>query len=122
MADGYLAGEMKHNNNAVTLPLNLSYNSETVTAEAQFYTFGHCTEQTQRSHKLMLYAIMSDGNKYYFEHDVTVQAHNEPDENNIYHIIVDGLDLPAPIGSGESGGGFRLDVNGWNTIQINIPM
>lgn len=122
MADGYLAGVMTHNNNAVTLPLELSHNTRSATAEGQFYTFGHCSEPTQRTHKLMLYAIMSDGKKYYFEHDVTVQAHNPPDENNIYHIVIDGLDLPEPTGGGDSGGGFNPEVNDWNTIHINLPM
>lgn len=118
MADGYYAGLRQHNDAAVTIPVELPHNAATAIAEGQFYTFGHCSS-TRRTHKLMIYAIMANGAKYYYEYDVTDQAHSEPDANNVYHIIIDNLDLPEPIGGG---GGINPEVDEWSDININIGM
>ena len=117
MADGYFTGAMTHNDNSTTLPFDLWHDRETATAEGRFYTFGHCATAS-KSHKMMLYAILNDGSKYYFEFDVTTQAHNEPDGNNVYHIIIDSLNISQPMGEG----GMSPSVSIWQSEDINLEM
>lgn len=120
MADGYLASKCIPNDASVTIPLDLPHKPEANSAEGEFMTFGHCS-LTQRIHKLMIYAVMNDGSGYYFERDVTDKAHSEPDADNVYHILVEGLDLPKP-GQGGNPGGLSPDVNSWNNVDIGLTM
>lgn len=121
MSDGYLAGQTIHNDGAVTIPLELYHDPEAATAQGRFLTFGHCPA-SEREHKLMVYAILKDGSKYYYEFDVSRQAHNPPDDNNIHHIVVECLELPEPIGGGDTGGGFDPTVDEWKNVDIGIEM
>lgn len=120
MSDGYLAGRQTHNDEAVTIPMELIHNPELSEAEGEFLTFGHC-QSSQRKHRLMVYALMKDNSKYYFEFDVSEQAHAYPDENNIHHIIVECLDLPKPEGGGSTGG-FTPTIDDWQSVDIPLPM
>ena len=121
LADGYFPGVMTHNGNQTTIPHGLSHNVELANAEGMFYAFGHCAE-TPRNHKLMLYAILTDGRKYYYEYDVTNQMHLPADADNIRHITVDLLDLPESNGNGDQGSGLGPNINDWEHIDIDLPM
>lgn len=121
LADGYFPGVTTHNDNRTTIPLALTHNVELSNAEGMFHTYGHCAE-TSRNHKLMLYAIMADGKKYYYEYDVTNQMHLPADTDNIRHITVDLLDLPESTGSGDLGSGLGPSINDWEHIDIELPM
>ena len=117
MSDGYLTGTMTHNDNSTTLPFELTHDSGTATAEGIFHTFGHCPSAT-KTHRMMLYAILTDGSKYYFEFDVTTQAHDGPDENNVHHIVIDALNITEPVGEG----GMSPTVSKWQSVDINLDM
>lgn len=63
--------------------------------------------------RLMLYVLLSDNKLYAFgvenwaRFNVTEQVRNAKDPRNV-HIIIDGLDLPAGIGSG-----FAAEIDDW---------
>lgn len=116
MSDGYLAGPQIRTDTSVLLSFNLAHNLGDANAEGMFLTFGHCPD-ARRSHKLILYAVLTDGSKYYYEFDVSDQAHNPPDENGIYHIIVEFIDIPEP-----SGDNIAPDVNNWSSVDIFLDM
>lgn len=116
MSDGYLAGPQIHTDTSILLSFNLAHNLGDANAEGMFLTFGHCPD-SRGSHKLMLYATLIDGSKHYYEFDVSDQAHNPPDENGIYHIVVEFIDIPEPSGSG-----LDLDINNWSNTDIFIEM
>lgn len=119
MADGYIAAAGSPNDASVTIPLDLSISHGEASAEGTFMTFGHCSP-SQRTHKLVIYAIMADGSKYYFQREVTDQVHSDPDEENVYHILVDGLEIPAS--GGGSAGGLLPDVGEWNHTDIGLEL
>lgn len=80
-------------------------------------TFGHCPS-VQSEHRLTVYAVLSDGSKWYYTYNVTDQIHSAPDPRNV-HIVLDGLPLPKPI---TNGGGFQPEVDPWNPVDIEIEM
>ncbi len=96
---------------AVTIPFE-SVKVDDSTIKGGFYTFGH-HEGNAEPHKMVFYAIMNDGTKYCFRDseqlDVTEQVDNAQDKRRV-HIIIDGLDLPEPIVSGE---GFNPSLDDW---------
>lgn len=116
MSDGYLAGPQLRTDTEIRLPFDLGFDPTIGNAEGTFLTFGHCP-YVRRSHKLVLYAILTDGSKYYYEFDVSDQAHNPPDENGIYHIVVEFLDIPEP-----SGGDMSTNVGNWRYVDIYLNM
>lgn len=115
MSAGYLAGERRRTDTAVILPFDLAADTVKARAQGRFLTFGHCPA-ARRVHKMMLYAILVDGSRYYWEFDVTDQAHNPPDEEGVYHIVVEFLDIPEPEGD------FNPEVNDWNPQDIYITI
>lgn len=116
MSDGYLAGPQKDTDTSVILNFGLNHDVEKANAQGRFQTFGHCPNERGK-HRLILYAILTDGSKYYYEFDVSDQAHNPPDENGIYHIVVEFLDIEEPTGSG-----MAPNVNEWTSVDIYVPM
>lgn len=118
MSDGYLPGSGQSNDGSVTIPLNLTHSAQAATAEGTFLTFGHCPE-SRKDHKLMLFAILTDGSKYYYEFDAGDDAHNPPDENGVHHIVVELLNLPEPSGEG---GSMSPTVEEWTEQNIDISM
>lgn len=117
MSSGYLAGEQADTDNAAILPFELTAYQENKRAEGTFLTFGHCPGE-RRSHKLMLYAILTDATKYYWEFDVSDQAHNPPDEHGIHHIIVEFLDIPELGGESNMG----ANVGDWSSNDIYVVL
>lgn len=117
LAGGFHLGENHLTSELVTMPFELKTTGST-TLKGDFYTFGQHASNPQ-PHKLVVYAIMSDGNKRYYTFDVTDQVDNAPDPYNV-HIILDRLPLPQPI-PGE--GGFQPTVDEWEeTVPIDISM
>lgn len=120
MADGFHPAAHKPNNVEATIPIELSHSRAESSAQGRFLTFGHCPD-TRRSHRLMIYAVMRDNSKYYFEFDVTDQAHMPPDADGIHHIVVEKLDLPQSS-EGGSGTGMNPSVDQWQDVDIGIEM
>ena len=105
------------------------------TVEGTFLTFGNC-ESVLKEHKvrLIVYAkryvldengepkLDENGKKIitsdYFVYDddkmvVTTQVDEAEDRWNV-HIIIDGIELPEPVGGG---GGMSIDVGNWDTEE-----
>lgn len=121
MSDGYLAGQQTHNDISATIPIALQHNESMAKAEGEFLTFGHCPN-SRKNHKLMLFAILSDNSKHYYEFDVSNQAHKPPDDNNVHHIVIDLLDLPKPTGDENPSEGFGATIDDWQPEDIGIKM
>lgn len=107
----------------VTIPFTLAPADEkSLTGELR--TLGHCGYSNcskssygtpaESSHYLTVYAILSDGTRWYHSFDVTDQMHSG---NDI--ITVTGLNLPEAM---VSGGGFQVDVDDWNSVVIPLPL
>lgn len=117
MAPGYFAGLAIRSEIPAIIPLELSPDKDAANAEGRFLTFGHCPDK-RREHKLMLHALLTDNKSYHCEFDVSDQAHNPPDEQGIYHIVVELLDLPDP----SQGGNMAPSVGDWKEDDIYIPL
>ena len=116
MAGGFLVGAGTPSTERVTIPFEMTKSDET-TLTGSVQTFGHCPSE-QTAHRLIVYAILADGRKWYYTYDVTEQIHSAPDQQDI-RILLDGLPLPEP----KSGsGGFRLSVESWQDVYIDIEM
>ena len=118
MAGGWLPGINKLTDERVTVPFEMNANSEKTALSGELTFFGHCPE-TVGTHKLMIYAQMSDGNIYYFEEDVTDQLHDPLQDPTHVVIKLDKLPLPKPI---SGGGGLQPSVKDWQEIHIDLPM
>ena len=117
MAEGYLHGKHKPTDTSVTMPFDLSVNSDDNGLHSEFLTFGE-SEETANDHILSLYIIMSDGSKRHYTFDVTSQVHNAPDPRHV-HIVISGVELPKSVDTGD---GFVPEVNDWETEHVNIVM
>lgn len=105
----------------VTLPLSATVNNAEHKITGSFLTFGN-HEANLYPHKMSFYVIMDNGEKYSFKDatnlDVTTQVDNAPDKRHV-HIIIDGLNLPTPIGSDD---GFNPSVDDWGVIHEEIKI
>ncbi len=117
LTEGYLPGIDDYGSDRVTIPFEVKYSENEGVISGMLRTFGHCYD-TNVEHKLVIYAVMSDGDKYFYTFDVTEQIHSALDQRNI-HIVIDGLTFPKPI---TNGGGFKPDVSEWNSVEIDIEM
>lgn len=95
------------------------------TLVAEFNSFGHCPhdddEDEVNEHILTIYAVLADGQKWYYTADVTNQVHDpvqNPDEYNIV-IQLEELPVPKPI---VNGSGFKPDIDGWDSEEIIVGM
>ena len=124
----------------VTLPFSAKINIEENIITGEFYTFGH-HEENMQPHRMILYAWMKDGNKYYYggspteekkakesefgnenededKFNVTDQIHNAPDKRHV-HIIIDGVSFPERI---HNGSGYQPSVDDWTNEYHDIYM
>ena len=118
MAGGWLPGIDELTDEKVTIPFEVRANEEKTMLTGSLSFFGHCPKEAGE-HKLMIYALMSDGNTYYYEEDVTDQLHDPAQDPTHIVIVINKLPLPKPI---TGGGGFDPNVKEWNRIEITIPM
>lgn len=120
MAPSMLFCDESLGHECVTIPFE-SHAGDEMTIVGKFLTFGHHEENTE-PHRMVLYIWMDDGSKYCYgtesaRFNVTDQVHSAPDRKHV-HIIIDGLDLPKPIG------GDNLDpsVDDWQEINEDIHL
>ena len=98
-----------------TIPFDATPDGESLITGG-FCTFGHHPDNTE-PHKLRLYVWGKDGKIRCYTHDVTDQVHQAADKRRV-HIVIDGLDLPEPIG----GTGFDINTDGWEVVDVEIKM
>ena len=115
MAGGLLLNKKVPTSEAVTVPFAAATTQELTGITGGLLAFGPCS-QTDGMHKLVIYAVLENDEKWYYTYDVTQQVREAPDPYNV-HILLDGLPLPKPL---DNGGGFRPGVDGWNEIYIDI--
>ncbi|MGN0008012.1 MAG: DUF5119 domain-containing protein [Alistipes sp.] len=109
LADGALGSE------GVTISSALTADVANRTMSADIVAFGDCTNAS-RQHFLMVYAILPDGQKYGFRHDISAQIHNAANRRNV-QILIDGFDLPKPIGKDS---GLVPNVVDWQIIDVPV--
>jgi hypothetical protein len=80
-------------------------------------TFGVDKERPNK-HYLIVYAILSDGTKWFYSYDVTDQLYSQPNSKKI-NISVSGLPIPSPL---FNGGGINPDVDTWIYNDVPITM
>lgn len=114
MAAGLLVESKAPTSEAVTLPFAAAATEELTGITGGLQAFGPCS--AERAQKLVIYAVLGNGEKWYYTYDVTEQVREAPDPYNV-HILLDGLPLPKPL---VNGGGFQPGVDGWNEIFIDI--
>lgn len=120
MAPSLLFHDESVGEECVTLPYE-AHVGDATTIVGKFLTFGH-NEANTEAHRMLLYVWMDNGEKYCYgidsdRFDVTDQVHSAPDKRHV-HIIIDGLDLPKPIGEGD----IDTSVDDWHEINENIHM
>ena len=93
-------------------------------------SFGHCPGHetdlsAQANHRLLVYARLTDGSKWYYEFNVTDELHNPdnvktgPGGEKEYDIDLDELPFPRPIANDS---GMHPDVEAWNEIDEDVHM
>ena len=117
MACGLLLDKKEPTAEAVTIPFDASITQELTGITGGLLAFGPCP-QADGAHKLVIYAVLDNGEKWYYTYDVTGQVREAPDPYHV-HILLDGLPLPKPI---VNGGGFQPGVDGWKEIYIDITL
>ncbi|MDO4164768.1 MAG: DUF5119 domain-containing protein [Bacteroides sp.] len=118
MAGGWIPAQEALSSEKVTIPFSTVIGEDYTTLTAEFTTFGHCPDNEEGTHTLMIYAVLADGNKYSYSYDVTEQVHGASDP---YHVLIelDGLPLPQPI---ENGSGMQPEVDGWSQENVYVDM
>lgn len=119
MSGGWLPGIDCLTDEKVTIPFEVHANEEKTTLTGSLTFFGHCPKEAGE-HKLMIYALMSDGNTYYYEEDVTGQFHDPAQDPTHIVIVLDKLPLPKPVSGG--GGGLQPSVKEWQEVRIDLSM
>ena len=66
---------------------------------------------------------MRDGSRFCYgtegdKFDVTEQVHSAPDKRHV-HLIIDGLELPKPIGGDDN---FEASADDWYEINEDIHL
>lgn len=117
MAEGFNHGAKRPTDAHVTMPFLLTGDAPAKTLHAEFLTFGESPSDPGR-HILSVYMFLTDGSKWYYNFDVTSQVHDAPDPRHV-HITLRGLTVPHPI---TDEGGFRPNVNDWQTEDIEMKM
>lgn len=119
MAPSLLLATETLDSECVTLPFAASFDDDS-TVVGRFLTFGHAPENPQ-PHRMLLYVWMRDGSRFCYgteggKFDVTEQIHSAPDRRHV-HLVIDGLDLPKPIGDDDN---FDASADDWQEINEDI--
>lgn len=119
LAPGYMLGLGHRADGTATMPGSISTASATSIA-GRMLTFGPA--MTRQENTLCLYVWLRDGSKREYRWDVTDQI-DHPADGHSLTIHISGLTLPEASGpkppSG-SGGGMNVDVDSWETVDIEL--
>ncbi|MBR2962357.1 MAG: DUF5119 domain-containing protein [Alistipes sp.] len=117
MAAGVTMADHQLSDVKVTIPFVANADLANNRIYGDFITFGH-HPANNKPHKLVLYVVFDNGEKYYYTFDVTDQVDNSPDPLRI-HLKLDKLTFPTPI---YNGGGFDVDVDDWVDVNVDIVL
>lgn len=118
MAEGFVHGQQAPTTTHSTLAFTVKADMEKQILYSEFLTFGEPTDN-DLTHQLTLYARLDDGTGWYQTTDVTDQVKNAPDPTHV-NIVIRNISLPRNVDKSEAGG-FRADVNDWQTNRIDLP-
>lgn len=115
MAGSMLLASGKRGNYPSTIAVNAT-STDSTTISGNFCTFGVPQKPTTKN-ILSLFVVLKDGHQYCYQFDVTGQIRSAPDPMNV-NLLLKNLILEKP----ESGSstGFDVNVDGWETIIVNI--
>lgn len=116
MSGGVFLGHTDPIPELVTVPFEVTSDGNS-TLRADFLTFGYPVS-SHHFHQLMIYVVMADGSKRYYEYSVTNQILSAENPKEV-HIVLNELSLPKPI---VNGGGFQPTMDDWQNINVNLPM
>lgn len=118
-------GSVSDENVSITFGLEPSSDSS---LSGRLHTFGHCGRSRTRTraddddehvlHQLTVYAVLSDGSRWYHSYDVTEHIHSSMSEGTT-SLTVDGLELPEAVAGS---GGFNIDVGEWTQVSELLHM
>lgn len=115
LSEGFLPGPAVTVSRSVTHSFPLD--SDGVSSiSGEMLTFGR-PYGVRNIHKLTVYAVYSNGEKWYYTYDVTDQVLGAGNPKSV-HILLDTLPLPKPTADG----GFNTDVTQWQSVDISIEM
>lgn len=122
MAEGINISRGTGTDNPATLTCTLKAIPAHSQLHGEFLTFGEC-ETVNNDHYLTVYSVLTDGEKWSHTFNVTDQISKAPDPRHV-HIVIHGLSLPEPPqpGPDDESTGMTVNVNGWNTVNINLRM
>lgn len=117
LAGGYFPYRDTLSSEAVTVLAPLTAGEDGFSVHGSMSTLGD-NHKSGVPHTLTVYAILSDGSKWYHTFDVTDQIHKGLDSGSV-NIELKGLPIPAPL---FNGGGIAPDVDEWQNIEIPVVM
>lgn len=117
LAGGYYPYKEALSSEKVSVLIPLVIGKDGLSLSGVIRTFGD-SHKGEQIHNLVVYAIMSDGSKWYQTEDVSIQMHAASGKDEI-NIKLEGLELPAPL---FNGGGILPDVDDWQNMEIPIDM
>lgn len=86
--------------------------------EGRCTLFGHCPREPH-GHWLTIYAILSDGSKYFTHVDVTGQMHRPGEDPEEMDLEIEGIAFPDPFDGDASA---FASVDDWLTEKIDLIM
>ena len=110
-----------------TMPVTLTIDGDS-NISIVFRSFGHCPSgKVEARHILVVYAVLQDHSKWYYEFDVTDVLHDEAhlhpasgkDPDGLEPIELEHLPFPKPL---TNGSGLHPDVEDWYEISVSIIM
>ncbi len=122
MAEGVNITSGQGTDVAATLTCTLKAKTSQIQLHREFLPIGE-REPIAKRHYLTVHSVMANGEKWSHSFDVTDQISRATDPHHV-HIILRGLSLPEPPQpdphSGQSG--MAVNVNGWQTVNIDLKM
>lgn len=119
LAEGYMLAQGTRAGGAVTMPGSIASASATSIA-GRMLTFGPAPDRP--ANMLSLYVWLRDGSKREYRWDVSDQIEH-PADGHTLTIHLSGVELPdvqGPQPPTGPGGGMNVDVDNWETVDINL--
>ena len=122
MSGSWLPAAEQCTDTECVIPFEMSHVDGEPAVEGGVRAFGHCPNGDLHQHLLTVYAVLQNGQQYYFVFDVTEQMHDgsHTGDGTDQPIIIETLPSPTPIE--DNGGGFQPDVDEWDDIEQDIDL
>ena len=112
----YFIGLDEYGPETINVPIPLTWGDGEMHGTAFAYGF---TED--EINELTLFAVMIDGNGYYYTYDVSKQIDRQTGEIKIVIRIDDGPTLPE-VDISSTGSAVMVEVEDWHSVEVELPM